>query len=93
MNKKTGHISYGYEQNKNKVSAIGLSHKKNEKYGKMSKLKHNVNPNDLRDCYVKHKCEIYASNCYKKKPEYENYSFHEDDKPFIRWLIKKNKKK
>ena len=93
MNKKTGHVSYAYRQNKDMVSSLGFTHNPDEKYSKKSKLKYNINPYDNSPCYVKTKVEVQHFNKYKYKPEYSNYRFHDEDKPLISKLIKRNKKR
>ncbi len=96
MNKKTGHPSYAYRQNRNIVSSLGFTHNENDIAPK-KKLHKNIDPYDDRDCYVKYRAEYYKSNFYKQSSKYKDYKFYEKDKPFIDGLIKsnsyKNKKK
>ena len=98
MNRKTGHTSYAYKQKGVSVKSIGFTHNKNDKAEK-AKLKHNINPKDDTDCYVKIKVEKQKYNTYRKKQDYKDYRLHKDDKPKIDRIImadekaEKNKKR
>ena len=92
MNRKTGHVSYVYEQKQKKAKSIGFTHNKDDKAPKR-KLNHNINPNDLGHCYAKTKIEIQKSSDYRSKQDYKGYKIHAEDKPIIVEIIKNNKKR
>ena len=56
-------------------------------------MKHNINPIDSSDCYVKTKIERQKYNTYREKPEYKDYRIHQEDRDLITRLIKGNKKR
>ena len=89
-NKKTGHVSYAYYQKGNNVKSLGFTHNDDKRYGKLSKLKRNIDPTDTEDCYVKHNIENYKSNFYKYDTRYKDYRIHKLDKPLIDSIIKNN---
>lgn len=91
MNRKTGHVSYAYSQNKVDVKSIGFTHNKFDKAPKR-KLEHNIDPNDKSKCYVKTKVENYKYNDYRYKPEYKDYRIHDKDKPLINGIINKKRR-
>lgn len=91
MNKKTGHASYAFNQNDVNVDSLGFTHNKDDIASK-EKLKHNINPNDSSDCYVKTKVEKQKYNTYRKKQDYDNYRIHKDDKELINKIILQDKK-
>lgn len=91
MNRKTGHTSYAYKQKGVSVKSVGFTHNKNDKAEK-EKLKHNINPKDDSDCYVKIKVEKQKYNTYRKKKDYKDYRLHKDDKPKIDRIIKADEK-
>lgn len=96
-NRKTGHVSDIVKQKGAMVNSIGFTHNKNDRAEKV-KLKHNINPNDSRDCYAKTKVEVQRYNTYRNNPDYVNYRIHKEDKPTIQRIIlenesSKNKKK
>lgn len=92
MNRKTGHTSYAFRQNQDKVKSIGFTHNKDDRADKVQ-LKHNINPKDSSDCFAKTKVEEQRYNTYRNKPEYANYRVHNDDKKTIAKIIKDNKKR
>ena len=92
MNRKTGHASYAYKQSYDMVNSVGFTHNCEDRAEKI-KLKHNINPNDKNDCYVKTKVEKQRYNTYRKKKEYVNYRIHDEDKVFVNYIISKNKKR
>lgn len=92
MNRKTGHTSYAYFQKDKEVHSLGFTHQSEDKASKR-KLRHNVNPEDSRNCYVKTDVEIQKHNTYRKKPEYSKYRIHKEDMPLISSVIKSNKKR
>ena len=92
MNRYTGHTSYAYRQNNDIITSIGFTHNKKDKSHKV-KLKHNINPNDNKDCYAKTKVEIQRYNTYRSKPEYSNYRIHKDDRNLIYKIANSNKKR
>lgn len=92
QNKKTGHPSLPFSQVKDKVKAIGFTHNNDETHGKKEKLTHNINPKDKGECYVKVTIEKQKSKDYEERAKYKDYRVHEDDKPIINRIIRKNKK-
>lgn len=97
MNKKTGHASYAFKQDKTMVDSIGFTHNEND-CAEKKQLKHNINPKDTSDCYAKTKVEKQKYNTYREKESYKDYRIHKEDKPIINSIIgkpelKKNKKR
>ena len=92
MNRKTGHISYAFRQHYDNVDSIGFTHNFEDRAEKI-KLKHNIDPNDKRDCYVKTKVEKQRYNTYRKKKEYANNRIHSEDKSIIDYIITNDNKK
>ena len=92
MNRKTGHTSYAYKQSYDMVNSLGFTHNCEDRAEKV-KLKHNIDPNDKSDCYVKTKIEKQRYNTYRKKKEYSNYRIHNEDKVIVDYIISKNKKR
>ena len=92
MNRKTGHASYAFRQKFDMVDSIGFTHNKDDIADK-EKLKHNINPKDNRDCYVKTKVEKQRYNTYRKKPEYSGYRIHPEDAETVKIIIQNDKKR
>lgn len=92
MNKKTGHTSLAYKQNKTEVSSIGFTHNRFDRADKR-KLNYNINPNDNTSCFAKTKVEKQKYNEYRYKDEYKNYRIHSKDKPLINKIIQSDNKK
>lgn len=92
MNRKTGHASYAFNQKDVIVNSLGFTHNKND-FAEKEKLKHNINPIDSSDCYVKTKIEKQKYNTYREKPEYKDYRIHKEDRDLITRLINGNKKR
>ena len=92
MNRKTGHTSYAYGQKNDMVNSLGFTHNKDDKASKV-RLKHNINPNDSNDCYVKTQVERQRYNTYRNKPDYKNYRIHKEDNYLISTIIQNNNKK
>ncbi len=92
MNKKTGHTSYVFKQEYDLINSLGFTHNKNDISDK-KKLKHNINPNDNSNCYVKTKIERQRFNTYREKDKYKDYRIHKEDRSLISELIKKDKKR
>lgn len=92
QNKRTGHPSLPFSQNKDNVKSIGFTHDKDESHGKKEKLTHNINPKDSEECYVKVTIEKQKSKDYEERAKYKDFRVHEEDKPIINRIIRKNKK-
>lgn len=92
MNRKTGHTSYAFNQKDTTVKSLGFTHNKNDIAIKQ-KLRHNINPFDISDCYVKTKIEKQKFNTYRRKQEYDKYRIHNDDKNLINKIILQDKNK
>jgi len=92
QNKKTGHPSYAFKQKQRRVEAIGVTHDGDETHGAKIKLKHNVNPEDDRDCYIKVKVEVQDCATYKEKAKMKGWRVHSEDQPTIDTIIKQTKK-
>lgn len=92
MNKKTGHTSYAYWQYNKDVHSLGFTHNKDDIADK-EKLKHNIDPLDGSNCYVKTRIEKQKYNTYRSKSEYSRYRIHDDDKDKIQQLISGHKKR
>lgn len=92
MNRRTGHVSLAFKQQFDKVSSLGFTHNKLDKASKR-KMRHNINPDDPSDCYVKTQIEKQKHNDYRRKAEYKDYRIHKEDKPLINSLIFGNKKR
>lgn len=93
QNKITGHPSYPFSQTNNSVKSVGFTHNSDEKHGKKIKLKHNINPNDKGNCYVKVTIEKQKSKDYVEKAKFKNHKIHPEDQPTINSIIRKNKKR
>lgn len=92
MNRKTGHASYAYWQRDKNVHSVGFTHNSKDKAEKV-KLKHNIDPYDNDDCYIKTKVEKQKYNDYRKKKEYASYRIHSEDKDIVNNIISNNKKR
>lgn len=92
MNKRTGHASYAFQQQDVMVHSLGFTHNKDD-FADKEKLKHNIDPLDGSNCYVKTKIEKQKYNTYRSKPEYSRYRIHDDDKDKIQKLICRHKKR
>lgn len=92
MNRKSGHTSYAFRQSSKNVQSLGFTHNKDDKADKQ-KLKHNIDPNDTSDCYVKTKIEHQKYNDYRYAQKYKNYRIHPDDKAKVYYIIGSRKQK
>lgn len=90
VNKRTGHPSYAYWQNQKRVDSLGFTHNKDDVSDKL-KLKHNIDPKDTSDCYVKTKIEKQRYNDYRYKSNYAGYRIHKDDRQIIQKIIDNDK--
>ena len=92
MNRKTGHVSFIINQNKENVRSLGFTHNKMDRSEKIQ-LKHNINPNDKEKCYVKTRIELQKYKHYRNKKEYGNYRIHDEDQTIVVKIINDNKKR
>ena len=90
VNKRSGHPSYAYWQKDNKVNSVGFTHNKYDIADKQ-KLKHNIDPKDTSDCYVKTKIEKQRYNDYRYNSNYAGYRIHKDDRQTIQNIVANDK--
>ena len=62
-------------------------------YTPKAKMKHNINPTDMKDCFIKIHVESNKYSNYRSKAEYKTYRIHKDDLSLLNKIINKNKKK
>ena len=92
MNRKTGHVSYAFNQCKQNIDSLGFTHNSFDK-AKKEKLIYNINPKDTSNCYVKTKIEKQKYNTYREKEEFKDYRIHKVDRPKIDKIISHRDKK
>lgn len=92
MNRKTGHPSYAFYQKDTNVHSIGFTHNRDDRASKVE-LKHNIDPNDARECFAKTVVEIQKNTTYRRTQNTEEMRIHEEDRGIIAEIVKTNKKR
>ncbi len=88
---RKGHPSYITESSGTRFRFFCFTHSPSTDGEQNIKLKHNIDPKEVRDCYVRPVRQI--DTVYSFEPAKIKYRIHEEDKPLIQRLRKEKRKR
>ena len=85
-----GHPDYIFGRSGDTYHSLGLTHTPKKEYRSV-KLMQNPNPSDTRDSYLQTKVKHTPKKCFGNAKT--GWSFHSDDRAYVRHKVKKYRKK